>query len=156
MLRKSQRLRVSKSQYNTVTDASLIRYSPGQLAPPRLSRPLRYGATTATGSLGGFILFDWGRETPWIQLAWNARVGSPSGANGVALYFPEDSTDYEAIVFANGFQYKRGIWNPNGVTTFVLGAVRVQNVWMFRNSQRTGSLESFFTSWPATIDVEKL
>lgn len=131
----------------------------GQTNWTRIQSAYSYRMTWAGGgssSLGGFILFDWGRETPWIQLAWNARLGSPSGANGVALYFPEDSADYEAIVFASGYQYKRGVWDPSGVTTFRLAAVRVQNVWIFRYSERVISMESYFTSWPQTISVEKV
>lgn len=136
--------------------ATTITTADGQTNWARIQSAFSYRMSWTGGGSGGFILFDWGRETPWIQLGMDSKVGSPAGANGVALYFPEDSTDYEALVFASGYQYKRGVWNPAGVTTYVLAAVRVQNVLIFRYSERTGSMESYFSGWPATIDVEKL
>ena len=136
--------------------ATTITTADGQANWSRIQSAFSYRMNWIGGGSGGFILFDWGRETPWIQLGMDSKVGSPSFANGVALYMPEDSGDYEAIVFAGGYQYKRGIWDPQSVTTFNLAAVKVQNVWMFRYSQRTASVESYFTGWPDTITVEKL
>lgn len=128
----------------------------GQANWSRIQSAYSYRMTWTGGGSGGQIWFDWGRELPWIQLNMASLQGTPFGANGRAIYFPADSSDYEAIVFASGYQYERGVWNPSGVTTFKLAAVQIQNVWTYRYSQQAGNFEPFFTSWPQTIDVEKL
>ncbi len=128
----------------------------GQANWSRIQSAYSYKMTWTGGGSGGYVLFDWGRELPWIQMGMDARQGSPFGANGRAIYFPEDSSDYETIVFQRGYQYRRGVWDPNGPTVFKLAAVQIQNVWTYRYSEQFGSMENFFLDWPQTIMVEKL
>lgn len=128
----------------------------GQANWSRIQSQYSYKMTWTGGGSGGYVWFDWGRELPWIQMGMDARQGTPFAANGRAIYFPEDSGDYEAIVFQRGYQYKRGVWDPNGPTVFKLGAVQIQNVWTYRYSEQFGSMENYFLDWPQTITVEKL
>ena len=136
--------------------ATTITTADGQTYWSVMRSAFSMSVTYTGGGPQGAVYFNWGRETPWLQLYLSDRAGNPGGANGWAIYFPEDSTDYEAIVFSSGYQFKRGVWDPNGTTTFRLAAVQIQGVWTYRYSELIGTMENYFTPWPQTITVEKL
>ena len=100
------------------------------------------------------IFFVYGVEIPVITLQiYDATY--PASSNDVqCVYWPQDSTDYDAMHVAPGLSFTPGVWNPAASTTFVPVAIVVGgNVYWNGSTAFPTSDSEYIPRFPSSLTL---
>lgn len=115
---------------------------------------------------GDYVLFDWGREIPYVELRYAALDNAPVSGLTVVRYYPADSGDYEAILSRDNLyggpsppvgttSNTYGVWDTSAPTTFTHIHRRVLTpVFLWQAPPQIPS--AYVANFPSTVSIVPL